>query len=103
MTPEKLRSLIALAGDERTPVEEARTAGVQACREIVRGGLVVGEKRQGVAVRGWPKFDVSLGMSDERCARCGRPFPLNWTIVRYSDGDVHCLSCSKKAPMKWPC
>ena len=46
---EQVRSLIALAGNESTPTEEARSAAHTAARVIMREGFEISEKRSAVS------------------------------------------------------
>jgi len=53
---DQIRSLLTLAADERTPIEEARNAALAAARLIVRGEYTVLEKGNG--------FDFSALVSE---------------------------------------
>jgi hypothetical protein len=96
MTRARLVSLIALAGDVRTPIEEARTAALLACREIVRSGWRVVERAAAVS-SGWPTFKKSLDRN-QACCRCKRRIAIGRWVVTYSTGDAHCRPCSLEEP-----
>lgn len=56
----RVRALVELAADPRTPEDEARNSALQACRRIKSGGLVLGV------------LDERGGLSTEATARAAR-------------------------------
>lgn len=100
MTPDRVSALIALAGDVRTPIDEARTAALLACRELVRGRWRVVEHDAVASTSTWPKYTRSLD-GKAVCCRCHRPIRIGRYVVSYSNGDTHCRPCSLEEP-RWP-
>jgi hypothetical protein len=92
VTPDQLRALVELAAHPRTPVEEARSAAVLACREIQRSWRLV-EFSLPIPLEGvdWPKASHSDG--SVVCRRCRRRIRLGRWVMTTLDGRQFCGSC----------
>lgn len=90
---ERLRRLIARATHESTPVEEARTCGVIACRLIDRLGLLDQASAPQQPIQGPSPWRKIRSRYEATCRLCGAFYSVGEVVAWRRGEGVRCLEC----------